>query len=171
MSMEVKIPTQEIENLIKKFAEAEGIYDEYARPAMEEAVAYILAKVVQKTPADTGILRGSIQSEIRGRSLNMQGIVATSSDYAPAVEYGLPVGHSISPLDSLQRWVEHKGITYTTKEGRVATSRQIAYMIARVIQKKGTTGKAMFQTSMDESERFVLDLFDKVNVRFLERFK
>lgn len=166
MSMEVKVPTKQIQDLVKKFAQAEAIYDEYARPGMEEAVSFILSKVVQKTPSDTSLLRGSIQTELRGRSLDLQGYVFTPSIYAPAIEYGLPIRKVFPPLEAIQRWVERKGISL---EG--ATSRQVSYLIARGIYRRGTKGHMMFKTSMDESERFILDLFDKVNVRFLKRFQ
>lgn len=64
---------------------AENIIDEQAlSEALGKACALVERSAKEKAPKDTGELRRSIQSEIRGN----EGVVFTTLEYAPYIEYG-----------------------------------------------------------------------------------
>ena len=63
----------------------ENAIDEQAlSEALGKACALVERSAKEKAPKDTGELRRSIQSEIRGN----EGVVFTTLEYAPYIEYG-----------------------------------------------------------------------------------
>ena len=63
----------------------ENVIDEQAlSEALGKACALVERSAKEKAPKDTGELRRSIQSEIRGH----EGVVFTTLEYAPYIEYG-----------------------------------------------------------------------------------
>lgn len=63
----------------------DGVVDEQAlSQALGKACALVERAAKEKAPKDTGELRRSITSEIRGN----EGVIYTTLEYAPYVEYG-----------------------------------------------------------------------------------
>lgn len=56
--------------------------------ALGRACALVERAAKQKAPKDTGALRRSITSKIEGSGRDIEGVVFTSLEYAPYVEYG-----------------------------------------------------------------------------------
>lgn len=82
----MSVEFQGIENLYKKI---DGIVDENKiETAMGKACALVERAAKQKAPKDNGELRRSITSKIEKNEGDIQGIVFTTLEYAPYVEYG-----------------------------------------------------------------------------------
>lgn len=69
----------EIQASLEALADMQGL-----RAALGKCCALVERSAKQKCPKDTGALRNSISSEVRGH----YGIIFTNQDYAPYVEYG-----------------------------------------------------------------------------------
>lgn len=85
--------------------------------AIRKSVEQVIATARNYCPANHGELKQSIQGEIKGSGIDMQGIVYTNKSYAPYVEYGTgPVGqanHSgispdVNPSYSQTGWWIHE---------------------------------------------------------------
>lgn len=75
--------------LLRLAQQGPSVVDRYVRAGMEGAVAIVHAEVAERTPVDTGILRGSLFTQTQGAPLTgLRGIVATPISYAPLVERG-----------------------------------------------------------------------------------
>lgn len=106
---------------------------------------FIRAKVVERTPVNTGALRNSIQEEIEERDDEIIGRVATNIEYAVPVEFGTKP--HFPPIDPLTYWARRKlGISG-------AEARSVAFRIARKIAQRGTEGYRMFEYGLEEGEK------------------
>ena len=117
------------------------------RSGMEEALAYMKGLVQGKTPVDTGLLRGSIFTEIRGTMLDFHGVVAPGpavKEYASVMELGRRPGARMPPVDAIVRWVIRKQIASG------GSARSVAFLIARSIGRKGIRGRHMFEEAARE---------------------
>ena len=79
----------EFENLdgVLKAIEAVGNTDEI-KSKLQKACALVERSAKEKAPKDTGELRRSITSEVRGSDNGLEGVVFTPLEYAPYVEFG-----------------------------------------------------------------------------------
>ena len=103
--------------------------------AMNSSLVYLQGLVQKETPVDTGMLRGSIFTEIRGRETdNINGIVGTPLMYGVVVEFGRRPGQTPPPVAVIKRWAVLHGLS----EG-------LAYPIARAIGRRGIPGRFMFR--------------------------
>ena len=75
LTVEIKCLDKLIDNIIDEQALSQ---------ALEKACALVERAAKEKAPKDTGELRRSITSEIRGN----EGVIYTTLEYAPYVEYG-----------------------------------------------------------------------------------
>jgi hypothetical protein len=87
LSLELTIP--DATALTFRFSNAGDVLQREAESAMQDALAMLADAVRERTPVDTGYLRGSIQEgfEVAGFT-SMEGSVFTTVDYAPFVEEG-----------------------------------------------------------------------------------
>jgi hypothetical protein len=94
--------------------------------------------------AGGGGLRGSIFTELRGQPARRQAIVASSVFYAPVVEAGRRPGARRPPLEPIRLWVIRKlGISSLQ-------ARQVAFLVARAIGRRGTKGQHMFERAAQQ---------------------
>lgn len=83
-----------VEELLDRFKKGESTVDLFMRPVMVRLLIGLSRKVKedkltgQVLKTRTGTLRRSIHDEIRGRGLNMVGVVGTNVVYAAPHEYG-----------------------------------------------------------------------------------
>jgi len=170
VAMEFDVDLSGFDELLNNLATLypDAVADEiYA--TMELSLGVFEQAVKLETPVNTGNLRGSIATEITGTPANMTGLVVTPLLYGWPVERGRQPG-TPPPVGPIELWVIRKGLewTYKTKSGKVRpmTTRQMAFIIARSIGKKGTSGAAMFykgfQAALPAVERLWLGLPDRV---------
>lgn len=62
------------------------------------------------------------------------------------------------PLEAIEKWITVKHIIPTTDNGRVPTTRQLAFLIARGISKNGTKPTKLLQQTIDGAD----DLIDLI---------
>jgi HK97 gp10 family phage protein len=84
--MGIKIKFDGIDKIIAdldKLSDAKGLNN-----AMQQACALVERSAKSKAPKDTGALRRSITSEVKGGSTEITGTVSSPLEYAPYIEYG-----------------------------------------------------------------------------------
>ena len=64
------------------------------------------------------------------------------------------------PTDAIERWITVKRIVPSTINGRVPTTKQLAYLIAREISIKGTKATKMLQKTINSSDDLINELCD-----------
>lgn len=112
------------------------------RGGMGEALAYLRLLIVDGTPVDRGILRGSIVTEIRGTPLGLHGVVApgvVAAQYADVMELGRRPGAPPPPTSVIAAWATRHGI-----------AAEAAFVIARAIGRRGLKGHHMFQNAAEK---------------------
>jgi hypothetical protein len=127
------------------------------RATMQEAVLLAEREVASRTPVGaTGILRGSIASEIRGTPANLRGIVATPQPYAAAVEHGSRPHWA--PIGPLLLWARRK-----------LGDERAAYRVQWAISRRGTRGVHMFRDAERAIRQPVTRLFQEAMARIRRR--
>lgn len=66
------------------------------------------------------------------------------------------------PVDAIEQWITVKHIIPTTNTGKVPTTRQLAYLIARGISEHGTKGTKLLQQTLDASDDLISQLADAI---------
>jgi hypothetical protein len=133
--------------------------------AMESTLMLLQREVKERTPvgvlgAEGGLL-GSIQTDIKGKGTPVvKGIVASVSEYAEAVEKGTKP--HFPPTGPIQLWVKRKLKIEDEKQ-----SRQVAFMIARSIAKRGTKGQYMFKKALEAKENKIQKIFEKAGYQIV----
>jgi hypothetical protein len=177
MPVEMHVDTSELDRYLGLLStEGLAIVGEEFKDTLNDVLEYLQMLVVDRTPVNTGILRGSIYTEVRGamidnRGVNMTGVVS-SSDYEPkvlAMERGRRAGR-YPPIEAIALWVKRKGI-----EKDDAAIKRAAFAIARAIaqgrskhQLKG--GDKMFEQAATNGEAYGEKAFDQMLDRILERW-
>lgn len=102
------------------------------RRSMLEATLLAEAEVSKRTHVGaTGLLRGSIMSEVRGVGATIQGVVATALPYAQAAEEGSRPHWA--PIAPLKLWAR-----------RILGNERAAYAVRWAIHLRGTKAVHMF---------------------------
>lgn len=117
----------------------QALFDQEISAELTELSSMGQRLVVGGTPRGaSGLGRGSIFTELRGRPGARTGVVASSLFYLPIVERGRRPGKQ-PPTKALLLWVVRKlGISDARR------ARSVAFLIARKIGRVGTTGASMF---------------------------
>ena len=132
----------------------EGIIQTELLAAMHEALLYLEREVKERTPIGaTGILRGSIFSELRGQPINLHGVVASPQEYAAPVEHG--TAPHWPPQGPIRLWVKRK-LNVSDKDVN-----GVAFLIARKISQKGTKGAHMFENALKDGHNTVTNIFQR----------
>ena len=66
------------------------------------------------------------------------------------------------PTDEIERWVTVKRIIPSAYNGKVPTTKQLAYMIARGISRNGTKATKLLQNTIDSSTDLINKLVDSI---------
>ena len=71
------------------------------------------------------------------------------------------------PVEAIEKWITVKHIIPTTNSGRVPTTKQLAFLIARGISKNGTKPTKLLQKTIDGSD----DLIDSIVNEFTKQLQ
>ena len=66
------------------------------------------------------------------------------------------------PIDAIEKWITVKHIIPTTNSGKVPTTRQLAYLIAREISISGTKPTKLLQKTIDGADDLINALLDEI---------
>ena len=69
--------------------------------------------------------------------------------YFPFSEYGRRPG-KMPPVNKILQWIEFKHLVPRSNNGRVPTTRQLAFAISKHIALHGTEGKHLFEKTLDD---------------------
>ena len=84
-------------------------------------------------------------------------------DYWKYVEYGRGPGKQ-PPIDAIEKWVKVKPIVPDSRSGKIPTTRQVAYLIARKIGREGTPAQKPLSNTMWSEEVDILINAIKSNI-------
>ncbi len=174
--LDYTIDVRQIEAFLQRFpVTAPEIVRTNLRAAMDDSLEYTQNQVADRTPVNTGLLRGSIYNEITTlradvRGVDMAGIVS-SSDYEPkvwAMEWGRRPG-KMPPVEAIALWVKRRGIagSYNVKTRKRLGGRQqrdredlsLAWAIAKHIARYGTKEHLMFEQGFTASLSYIDQTF------------
>lgn len=86
----------------------------------------------------------SVEVEMNGTKL----VVSLNLEhYWRYVEYGRRPG-KMPPIDNIEEWIRVKPVVPNTMNGKVPTSRQLAFMIARKIGREGTKARRPLEATV-----------------------
>lgn len=151
-SFTIEIDTKEIERFTNQTGKAAGITEGIMRTAMQQSLDVLLQIAVTETPVNTGLLRGSFTTDVRGRGVDMVGRMFSPLGYAAAVEHGRAAGRP-PPIEAIRYWVIRKRIADE------AEADSVAFLIARAIGRRGTKGAHMVKAAMDRGGPIVVRLW------------
>lgn len=131
------------------------------RAGVGESLATLRGTIVAKTPANTGLLRGSIVTTMNGTVADaVEGSVGSPLIYASVVELGRRPGMRPPPFAAILLWVQQRGRsvgTAVTGQFRIGSKRRIgtratgqsederaAWAIRAAIARRGIPGTFMF---------------------------
>lgn len=127
------------------------------RTAMETAVLLVQREVQGRTPVGaTGILRGSITSEVRGTPVQIRGVVATPQAYALPVEEGSRPHWA--PIGPLKLWARRK-----------LGNERAAYAVRWAIHLRGTKPVQMFTKGLAASRSRIDGIFRQAGDQIAKR--
>ena len=72
------------------------------------------------------------------------------------------------PLEAIEKWITIKHIIPTTDNGRVPTTRQLAFLIARGISKNGTKPTKLLQQTIDGADDLINLIVDEITKQLQE---
>ena len=75
------------------------------------------------------------------------------------------------PIDSIERWIQVKRLIPSSINGKVPTTRQLAYLIAREISINGTKPTKLLQKTIDSSDDLINALCDEITKQLEEEIK
>lgn len=130
----------------------------------EQLISLYRQKLLQTNTDATGTLGNTLNYIIETN----EGLFELSlriQDYWKYVEEGRGPG-KYPPINDIKNWIRVKPVTPTIYNGKLPTTDQLAYLIARKIHLRGTRGKYLLQASLDELS--VFDLLDEAITKDLE---
>lgn len=130
---------------------------------MTEEIQSICADILQrykdslKTHTASGELEKTATYKIKWDGKWFE-LIFNLQDYWQYLENGTKP--HFPPIDAIEKWVKVKHIVPTTTNGRVPSTRQLAYMICRSISLNGTPATKLLQHTIDNSEDLIQKLCD-----------
>lgn len=159
LDINIKADLANVEALSREFPEASR-QARYAR--LTEALMFLEGAVKRETPVGAGPihLRDTIFSRVH-LSEPVEGILGTPAQHGMPVEMGTKP--HFPPVAPIQHWVERK-MGYSGSEAR-----QVAFLIARAISKRGTKGAKMFTGTFEQSKSRVLAILNSIPADIVAR--
>jgi hypothetical protein len=115
-----------------------GIVAEEQTRAMRYAVLRAKGEIVPLTPANTGLSRKSIATDLRGDQMDLTGRVFSPLGHMLPLEAGARWPQKGPPLEPLRLWAERK---FGASEGE---ARSIAFLVSRKLKRFGLVSRRMF---------------------------
>ena len=156
-----EIDIDEMTSFVHQFMQGRSAFEGIQRNAMLKSVAVIEGAVRAETPVNVGTTRAAWQSQVRGAGPDLVGRVFNPAEWAIPLEVGRKPG-KMPPVDAIQYWVERKGLA----QGE--DSRQVAFLIARAIGRRGTEGAHMAERGMANATPAVVKIWRGANGQFRE---
>ena len=66
------------------------------------------------------------------------------------------------PVEAIEKWIRVKRIIPSTNSGRIPSTKQLAFLIARGISKNGTKPTKLLQKAIDSSDDLINALCDEI---------
>lgn len=150
------------EALVKRWRHVHKVLNDFGR----ELVEVYLANINERGISASHELANSVSYEIHVGDRQM-GVDLRLADYWKYVEYGRKAG-KFPPLDSIERWIEVKGIQPMTRtqasvkrwtqhrgsirrnDGSIPSIKSLAYLIGRKIATEGIQPRPILTTALDE---------------------
>jgi len=158
-------------------------YSKMLTASYKEAGLFVEGEVAKKTPVNTGRLRKSISSRVRGTGFRQYGQVFSPLEYSRYIEEGqLP---HLPPEKPIMLWVSRKlsavkaklkamlvgtpGVTIKMPAQKM--KRKAVWAIRSKIAKVGTKGVHMFKKVFDAplTGKTVRDIFFRNTTRFIQK--
>lgn len=153
--MNVTFDLSEIEGFLKDLSAIPAVIERENEVAMTKSLAVAHGEIAGLTPVNIGNLRGSLTQDIRGEPVNLTGNVFTDVIYGWPTEEGRKPG-KMPPVDAIEYWVRRKlGVTS-------GESRQVAFMIARAIGRRGTKGVKMFERGLEKATPAIIQIYSSM---------
>lgn len=162
----IELDSQAVQDYARYLKQAPAIAREEMSRSVEEALNLLEREMKENTPTGAhGLLRESITHQLRGAALGdgagVAGTVGSSLNYALPVELGTKP--HFPPIEPLRDWVERKlGIG-------PEQSRSVAFLIARKISQRGTTGARMAGRAFDAAAAQVSAIIEAALPRIAAR--
>lgn len=159
LDINIKADISSVEALSRQYPEASRDA-RYAR--LTEALLFLEGAVKQATPVGAGPihLRDTIFHKVANGE-PVEGILGTPAQYGLPVELGTKP--HFPPVAPIQHWVERK-LGYSGTEAR-----QVAFLIARAISRRGTKGAKMFTETFEQNEARVLAILNSIPADIVAR--
>ena len=93
-------------------------------------------------------------------------IIFSLQDYWRCLENGTKP--HFPPIEAIERWITVKHIIPTTNSGKVPTTRQLAFLIARGISKDGTKPTKLLQQTIDGADDLIDLIIDDLTKQLQE---
>lgn len=74
------------------------------------------------------------------------------------------------PVDAIEKWITVKRIVPTTNNGKVPTTKQLAFLIARGISKNGTKATKLLQKTVDNADSLIDTICNEFFKQLQEEF-
>ena len=150
------------EALVKKWSHIHKVLNDFGKELVEVYIKNIEERGINASKN----LANSVSYEIHVGDREM-GVDISLADYWKYVEYGRKAG-KFPPLDSIERWIEVKGIKPMTRtqssvkrwtqhqgeirknDGSIPGIKSLAYLIGRKIAKEGIQPRPILTTAVDE---------------------
>lgn len=113
---------------------------------IKEILSVYKDKVGSGNLADTATYNVEWNGDIFEVYFNLQ-------DYWKYAEYG--TSPHFPPVDAIERWITAKKIVPRAYNGKVPTTRQLAYIISRSISRKGTPAKNYLSDTLSECDNLI----------------
>lgn len=143
-----------------QFNNLQAVLNQYG----EQLISLYRQKLLQTNTDATGTL-GNTLNYIVETNEGLFELSLRIQDYWKYVEEGRGPG-KYPPINDIKNWIRVKPVTPTIYNGKLPTTDQLAYLIARKIHLQGTRGKHLLQASLDELS--VFDLLDEAITKDLE---
>jgi len=122
------------------------------KDAYRESGLMLEGEVSKRSPVNTGKLRKSIASEVRGSGFGMYGRVSSPLEYGTYVEEGQKPRATLPPFKPIHAWVKKKigvaGIRKAAKGRKIKPAtllKRLTFAVMKKIAAQGVTAANMFR--------------------------
>jgi hypothetical protein len=164
-SFELEVETPKIPEQLKRLEQADKIFVEVSKPAMQFTVLTVGSLARQRWPVGvSGRSRNSIFSKVQTLATEVVGRVGSTLKevYPSVIEFGRRKGKR-PPSSALERWV------YLVMGVPKDRARSVAYVVARAIGRKGIKGKKIIRGAFADRQQRIRRRWEQAAERIVER--